>query len=286
MSFLILNLMVGVICDAYAVVAEEDENFQPPPEQEGLSYAEQRSRAHEEATGDANIVQRWCQKLVASQKFENFIMLVVLLNTLMWASVHDEASDQWLDWLEAADFVFLMIYCGEMIIKLIDVMSIQLFFSYGSNVFDFSITLASVITISIQMNVTMLRALRLSRALKVLNMSKSLRKIVQTVVASLPGTLNVMVCSLFFMIVYAVMGVQLFHDSPEFERSSFVNFGTGMLTMFQCVTGEDWVDIMYAGMVTHPVIAPILFITFTILINFILLNVVIGIICVNFELQD
>ena len=35
------------------------------------------------------------------------------------------------------------------------------------------------------------RALRLTRALKVLNMSKSLRKIVQTVVSSLPGTLNV-----------------------------------------------------------------------------------------------
>ena len=32
-SFLILNLMVGVICDAYSVVAEEDENFEPPPKQ-------------------------------------------------------------------------------------------------------------------------------------------------------------------------------------------------------------------------------------------------------------
>ena len=38
---------------------------------------------------------------------------------------------------------------------------------------------------------------------------------------------------MFFMVVYTVMGVQLFHDSEEFERSSFVNFGTGMLTMFQ-----------------------------------------------------
>ena len=60
------------------------------------------------------------------------------------------------------------------------------------------------------------------------------------------------------------MGVQLFHDSGEFERSSFVDFGTGMLTMFQCVTGEDWVDIMYAGMVTQPTIAPVLLIPPTI----------------------
>ena len=52
------------------------------------------------------------------------------------------------------------------------------------------------------------------------------------------------------------------------------------------MTGEDWVDIMYAAMATQPTIAPILFISFTILINFILLNVIIGIICVNFEMQD
>lgn len=135
-------------------------------------------------------------------------------------------------------------------------------------------------------NVTLLRALRLTRALRVLKVSKSLRQIVQTITSSLPGTVNVMVCTIFFMIVYSVMGVQLFHESEEFGRSSFKNFGVGMLTMFQCITGEDWVDIMYAGMVTHPIIGPILFISFYILVNFVLMNVIIGIICANFELQD
>ena len=116
--------------------------------------------------------------------------------------------------------------------------------------------------------------------------SQNLRKIVGTIMTSLPGTINVMACTMFFMVVYTVMGVQLFYDSEEFGRSSFVSFPVGMLTMFQCVTGEDWVDIMYAGMVTQPTIAPIFFISFYILVNFVLLNVIIAIICENFELGE
>ena len=78
-SFLILNLMVGVICDAYSVVAEEDEDFEPPPEEDGLSYSETRAAAHAEAkenNEEAMCLRRFCQKAVASQAFENFIMAV------------------------------------------------------------------------------------------------------------------------------------------------------------------------------------------------------------------
>ena len=175
-SFLILNLMVGVICDAYSVVAEEDEDFEPPDEEQ-LGYCEIRQAEHERAAREGSAtkfgLRRYCQTLVAMPQFESVIMVLVLVNTRMWAVVHDGMLHTVLEKLEMADLMFLGIYTFEMVVKLIDLWSITGFFSFSSNVFDFVITGASLasavlkLAYSVDFNVTMLRALRLTRALRV-----------------------------------------------------------------------------------------------------------------------
>jgi hypothetical protein len=132
-SFLILNLMVGVICDAYSVVAEEDEDFEPPDEEQ-LGYCEIRRAEHERAAREGSAtkfgLRRCCQTLVAMPQFESVIMVLVLVNTLMWAVVHDGMSHTVLEKLEMADLMFLGIYTFEMVVKLIDLWSITGFFSF------------------------------------------------------------------------------------------------------------------------------------------------------------
>jgi len=228
-SFLMLNLVVGVICDAYAnVLAEaegEGEIEHQSAEEADQSYSDMRSKAHakeaEAGTGATFCLRVGCQALVRSSAFEMFIMALILINTVMWAGVYHGIDDKLVEWLDLADICFTMVYVVEILIKIIDLGNPCKYLDYSSNVFDCCITLASLfffvlsVVTTTNVDVTMLRALRLTRALRVLNMSKGLREIVQTVSSSLSGTVNVMFCTIFFMVVYAVMGVQLFHKTAE-----------------------------------------------------------------------
>ena len=296
-SLLMLDLIVGVICDAYAAVSEEEEEKAEETGadkvEEGQGYAEMRRSAHESDAKKGIVVNKFrgcCQWLVGSAKFEMFILGVVLINTVMWATVYRGMPQKTLKLLGMLDIGFIAIYILEIIVKVVDLGSPAKYWHFNANVFDCVITVASITFIVLQyvlhisVNVTMLRALRCTR---ILNMSKGLRQIVQTITSSLSGVLGVMVCTVFFMLVYAVMGVQLFHlFSEDFGRESFVTFGRGLLTLFQCITGEGWVDVMHAAMITSPYVASIFFISYYILVNFVLVNVIIAIICSNFELSE
>jgi len=296
-SLLMLDLIVGVICDAYAAVSEEeneDGDEDSGTNGAGESYVEMRRAAHEKGAKDGITVgpiRRCCQSLVASPKFEFFILAVVLFNTIMWATVHRGMRISTLRLLGYMEYGCIVIYLLEVFVKVGDLgWSFPKYLHFSSNMFDFVVTVASItfiilaLVLNISVNVTMLRALRCTR---VLNMSKGLRQIIQTVTSSLKGVLGVMACTIFFMFVYAVMGVQLFHEfSEDFGRESFATFGRGLLTLFQCITGEGWVDVMHAAMITSPIVAPLFFISYYILVNFVLVNVIIAIICANFELSE
>ena len=296
-SLLMLDLIVGVICDAYAeVIAEEEEDDDEGGNQDagGGSYVERRRRAHEKAredgTAPTNPVRRCCQAIAAAAGFEAFILGAVMINTVMWATVHRGMPPTTLALLGSLDIIFIAIYIVEMLIKMGDLGSVFKYLRFSSNVFDFVVTMASIFFVGLDLlfnvtvNVTMLRALRCTR---ILNMSQGLRQILKTVTSSLNGVLGVMMCTIFFMVVYAVMGVQLFYQfSDDFGRESFATFGRGLLTLFQCITGEGWVDVMHAAMITSPVVAPLFFISYYILVNFVLVSIIIAIICANFELSE
>lgn len=295
-SLLMLDLIVGVICDAYAAVSEEENDNgddQSEADRLGLSYVEMRRAAHEAATqanAHVSAPRRCCQRLVASSEFEAFILAVVIFNTVMWATVHRGMLPETLRILGYMEYVCIAMYVLEIIVKVGDLASVTKYLQFSSNMFDFVITVASIafivlaLVLNISVNVTMLRALRCTR---VLNMSKGLRQIIRTVNSSLKGVFGVMACTIFFMFVYAVMGVQLFHQfSEDFGRESFATFGRGLLTLFQCITGEGWVDVMHAAMITSPIVGPMFFISYYILVNFVLVNVIIAIICANFELSE
>jgi len=101
---------------------------------------------------------------------------------------------------------------------------------------------------------------------------------------SLSGTLNVMLCIALFLIIYGIIGVQIFKDEPPPVK--FSTFPDAMLSLFQVITGEGWVDIMHSAMEGSRSAAPAYFISYYVVVNFVLLNIIVAIIVANFELQE
>ena len=59
----------------------------------------------------------WCAAVAVSAPFDNFIMLIVVLNTLALAADHHNMTETFSYRLTLVEDIFLVIYCAEVIIK-------------------------------------------------------------------------------------------------------------------------------------------------------------------------
>merc|ERR1719506_3228943 len=74
--------------------------------------------------------------------------------------------------------------------------------------------------------------------------------------------------------------------APEDLRSNFSSFWQSNLTLFQCLSGENWTDVMYGYMDDLPVFSPMYFACWTVFGNYVLLNLFVAVITENIELDD
>jgi voltage-dependent calcium channel L type alpha-1D len=96
---------------------------------------------------------------------------------------------------------------------------------------------------------TVFRAFRVGRALRLVKRAETLRKLAKTLLATLPGLVNIGALLFMLFYVYAVMGMQLFAKVQygEFigEQANMQTFWNAMLLLFRASTGENWNGIMY-----------------------------------------
>jgi len=115
----------------------------------------------------------------------------------------------------------------------------------------------------------------------------SLRKMASVLLVSLPSIINVGSLLLLFYFMFGVLGCSFFKDvSIDGEgvtrHSNFRDLGFAMLTLFRISTGEDWHTIMHDCMVVTKV-APLYFVTFILLIMFVLINVFVACVVDNMK---
>ena len=121
--------------------------------------------------------------------------------------------------LEEIEFSFSMIFIGEMCLKIfaLGVSGIQIdgneifrgYFSNAWNRFDFFVVVMSILS-SIWPNVNAIRLMRLMRPLRTVSQFKSLRILVRVLIGSLQGLFEVFILMCFLLIIFAIIGVQLF----------------------------------------------------------------------------
>ena len=144
-----------------------------------------------------------------------------------------------------------------------------------------------------------LSVLRLFRLFKMVKMVKvfqrlsSLRIILAAISNSLKPVAESMLIILLVGSVYSILATQLFeHVSP----ARFGSFGRSAFTLFQCATGDSWAssitrDLMdlgdggdYDGNYWLMVGAPIFFVSFMLVVNIMLMNIVIAVLLDEFIL--
>ncbi|XP_070176328.1 voltage-dependent calcium channel type A subunit alpha-1-like [Littorina saxatilis] len=198
---------------------------------------------------------------VKSQPFYWIVIVLVLLNTVSVASEHYKQPDWHTQFLYISEFVFLGLFLCEMLIKMYG-LGLRLYFQSSFNIFDCLVIVGSILEViwaifkpGSSFGVSVLRALRLLRIFKVTRYWANMRNLVISLLSSMRSILSLLFLLFLFILIFALLGMQLFGGEMNFEdgrpSSHFDTFPTALLTVFQILTGEDWNEVMYAGILAH-----------------------------------
>lgn len=210
--------------------------------------------------------------VVESKFFERFITAIIVINAIgLGLETSPAVMDRVGTIVSLLDRIAIAIFVVELLIKLF---AYRLaFFKNGWNVFDLAIVSAALVPAGEQFSV--LRALRILRALRLVSVVPSMRKVIVGLFSAIPsiGTVIVMLLLLFY--ISAVMATKLFGVAfPEW----FGSLGSSLYSLFQIMTLESWsMGIVRPVMEVFPW-AWAFFVPFILVTSFIVLNLFIGVI--------
>ncbi|XP_074972053.1 voltage-dependent L-type calcium channel subunit alpha-1S-like [Phalacrocorax aristotelis] len=238
--------------------------------------------------------RRKCRDVVKSKFFYWLVILLVALNTLSIASEH-HFQPEWLTRVQDnASWVLLALFVAEMLLKMY-ALGLRQYFMSLFNRFDCFVVCAGILEAILvelgslsPLGISVLRCIRLLRIFKITRYWTSLSNLVASLLNSVRSIASLLLLLFLFIIVFALLGMQLFGGKFDFEDmevqcSTFDNFPQALISVFQILTGEDWNSIMYDGIMAYGgpsfpgMLVCIYFIILFVCGNYILLNVFLAI---------
>jgi voltage-gated sodium channel len=245
-------------------------------------------------------MQALLKSFAEHKAFQSFILgVIVIAGVLVGVETYPAAVASHGALLHLLDQIVLFVFVAEAVIKIgAEGSKPWRYFRDAWNCFDFAIVVACFLPFQGQA-VTVLRLLRLLRVLRLVHALPRLQLLVSALLKSVPsmGYVSLFLGLLFY--VYAVAGVFLFGRNDPVH---FQNLERAFLSLFQIVTLEGWVDVLYINMYgcegwgydatsllpctrseARPVVSILYFVSFILLGTMIILNLFIGVIMKSME---
>eukprot|EP01062_Namystynia_karyoxenos_P015970 TRINITY_DN1582_c0_g5_i1.p1 TRINITY_DN1582_c0_g5~~TRINITY_DN1582_c0_g5_i1.p1 ORF type:complete len:2356 (+),score=741.40 TRINITY_DN1582_c0_g5_i1:94-7161(+) len=254
---------------------------------------------------------RWqCYWVVVSNWFTPTIIFFIVFNTICLALEHHNQPDELTSFLDLANHTLTWIFFVEMVLKLM-ASGFRGYLEDTFNVLDGGIVVVSIIEFSMDFassggasatgaNVSVFRALRLLRVFKLLKNFPQLRSLVEVVIAAVDDTGYLNVIILLYIFSSSLVGMQFFGGEFQFPedcptslvpcqeqkpRATFDDIYWSILTVFQVLTRDDWVNVMWNAMrSTHPAMS-LFFLILVICGDFVILNLFLAILIQSFEMN-
>ncbi|XP_071965446.1 sodium channel protein 1 brain-like [Antedon mediterranea] len=222
--------------------------------------------------------------IVEHKIFESFILLTIFASsiTLTFEDIYLEENSTLDNVLNILNYVFIVIFTLEMVIKWIG-LGFKKYFSSFWCWLDFVIVIISILSLLADAmglgNLTAFRSLRTLRALRPLRAIsrwQGMKIVVNALAHAIPAIGNVLLVCLVFWLIFSIVGVQFFggrffkcvDDDGEILSIDIVdnkteciyknytwintniNFDTvinGYVALFQVATFEGWMEVMQAS---------------------------------------
>ena len=218
-------------------------------------------------------------KVCFSRSFERMVILAVFLNAiLLGVEVSLDPASPWFDACKVVDRFFIGFFCGEILLKLM--VYRWKYFSDNWRNFDFFVVVLSLIPNSGPLSI--LRSLRVLRALRMVSVIPRLRQVVSGLLSSIPSLGAVGGILLLIFYVAAVIATAIFGKSyPEW----FGSLLKSSYSLFQIMTLESWSMGIVRPIMGQYSWAALFFVPFIIVTTFIMLNMMIAVIVNSMQVE-
>ena len=225
-------------------------------------------------------MKAFAKRIVEARWFEPWMIGLILFNgVLIGLETSQEFVATYGGWLHLGNDIILGIFIIEVVLKLAAVAPrFGLYFGNGWNLFDFTVVVLSLIPATGEFALVA-RLIRVLRVLRLVSAVPQLRLIVATLVRSIPSMGHVILLMSIIFYIYAVTGFHLFR---EHDAAHWGTLGAALLTLFQMVTLEGWVEVMDTAMEAYRW-SWVYFVSFVLIGTFVMLNLVIAVVINNLD---
>lgn len=222
----------------------------------------------------------FCKRIAANALFHDAIIVVIILNAIILGletspRLMQSASGLLLllNWIIQAIFVF------ELAVRILAHWPRPAsFFRSGWNVFDFMVVTVAFLPVNGGF-ATIGRLLRLLRVTRLVSVFPQLRLIITTMLLSIPSMGHVVLLLSLLLYVYGIAGVYMFREADPMHWGTL---GTALLSLFQVVTLEGWIELQRALLPERPW-AWVFFASFIVVAVFVVINLFIAVVINNLE---
>lgn len=292
-GFFLLNLFVGVIVHNFNKLKKEYDGsaFLTEAQQDKRLV----TRLIKATTPKLNplppkqMLRRFCYNIASSKYFEKSITMIILLNAFTLTFFRYRIKNDEYGNLRIFGWVFMVCFSLEVILK-IAAYGISQYFAVRWNIFDFVVTVVSILGEYYGYAV-----FSLARVFRLIGQLKRLKNFFDTFIDTIPLMGNIAILLLTVMYVYTIIGIRLFSqielDGENLSRhANFHSFSRTMLTLFRVVTGDDWHQLRWgivSGMaVSHGTIqifmSNLYFISFLLIGSYVMLDLYTAVVLENF----
>jgi voltage-gated sodium channel len=218
--------------------------------------------------------------LIDSRPWEIFITALIIVNAIVLGMATSKSIMNALGGtITKIDEIILGIFVVEIAVRII---------AHGRRFWFDPWSLFDVVVVGISLipasgNLSILRAFRVLRALRLISAVDSVRNVVAGLLRALPGMASIVILLVLVSYVFAVMGTTLYGERfPEL----FGTLGASAYTLFQVMTLDGWsAEVVRPVMNVYPN-SWAFFFTFILVTSFTVLNLFIGIIVEAMQAQQ
>jgi hypothetical protein len=278
-----------------------------------------RERGDEEVFPDPwgpPIVRKF-HSLAINKYFNGSITFIIIINTIVMALEKYPEDPDIVAFSTLLNYIFTFVFAMEMVIKMIGLHP-KGYIQDSFNIFDGVVVVISLVELILAAlgsgggGLAVLRSFRLVRVFKLARSWKDLQKLLTTIANSLVDVTSAAMLMILVMFIFCLLGMQFFGgqwtpdafgggcaregntsvvecEGDDVPRANFDDFGWAFVTVFQVLTGENWNDLLWAGIAAGhytagtAIIAVLYFILLNIIGNYVIMNIFLAILLAGFD---
>uniref|UniRef100_A0A4W3JYG5 Sodium channel protein n=1 Tax=Callorhinchus milii TaxID=7868 RepID=A0A4W3JYG5_CALMI len=300
-TFFTLNLFIGIIIDNFNTMHKRVKGALVTllTEDQRRFYSTFKRLSQAKPTKKIPAPKVCFDNVSCHKGFEPCTIGLITLNVLVMACDHYGQTKTFATVLNWFNIIFTALFTLEAVVKLSG--QRLYYFTQAWNIFDFIVVILSIAGILLDSTASkkqavsptilrVFRIVRLARLLRLVRSLKGIRKLLFTLVISIPALFNIGLLLGLVMFIYAILGMNLFRDltrePPINDIVNFETFGNSMMLLFRLTTAAAWnevLQVMVHSKEQRPFVAIIYMTSYILCANIVIINMYVAVILENFH---